>query len=86
MCPSTKEKIYDCDPKFYVTWFGTDAESRPLQSSGLAMSKFRQYSIGSLYNSTKSAFDGVITDIKNTFNDIANKTQEIIKKIQNNYS
>ena len=46
----------NCDPKFYITWFGTDSAGKQLKSSNLAMSRFRQYNIGSLYNSGKRCF------------------------------
>ena len=42
-----------CDPKFYITWFGTDKNGKQLKTTTLAMSKFRQYSISSLYSSVK---------------------------------
>ena len=44
----------NCDPKFYVTWFGTDADKRQLKTAGLAMSKFKHYSVSSLYSSIKN--------------------------------
>ena len=47
-----------CDPKFYITWFGTDGKNNQLKSSNLALSKFRKYSISSLYNSMKNIFTG----------------------------
>ena len=47
---------YDCDPSFYITWFGTDKNKRQLKTSNLAMSKFKRYSIKSLYNSVKNIF------------------------------
>ena len=34
----------NCDPKFYITWFGTDAKKNQLKSSNLALSKFKKYS------------------------------------------
>ncbi len=43
------------------------------------MSRFRQYSIGSLYNSAKDAFNKTIGDIVNTYNDVKTKTEDIIK-------
>ena len=46
----------ECDPKFYITWFGTDKNGNQLKSSNLAMSKFKKYSISSLYNSVKDIF------------------------------
>lgn len=45
-----------CDPKFYITWFGTDKNNNQLKSSNLALSKFKKYSIASLYQSMKDIF------------------------------
>ena len=47
----------NCDPKFYVTWFGTDKDKRQLKTAGLAMTKFKHYSVGSLYSSIKDVFN-----------------------------
>ena len=46
-----------CEPKFYITWFGTDKDKRQLKTAGLAMSKFKHYSISSLYSSVKKIFN-----------------------------
>jgi hypothetical protein len=45
------------------------------------MSRFRQYSIGSLYSSARDIFNKTITDITQTYDEIAKKTKEIIDKI-----
>jgi hypothetical protein len=45
------------------------------------MSRFREYSIGSLYNSAKDVFNKTITDVVNTYEEVASKTKEIIDKI-----
>ena len=45
-----------CDPKFYITWFGTDKNGNQLKSANLALSKFKQYSVNSLYDSVKNIF------------------------------
>ena len=47
----------NCDPKFYITWFGTDKDKRQLKTAGLAMTKFKHYSIGSLYSSVNGIFN-----------------------------
>ena len=44
------------DPKFYITWFGTDKHKRQMKSSNLAISKFKQYSVKDLYESVKDTF------------------------------
>lgn len=44
----------NCDPKFYITWFGTDKKGNQLKTANLAMSKFKKYSISSLYSSVKN--------------------------------
>ena len=46
----------NCDPKFYITWFGTDKNKRQLKTAGLAMTKFKHYSVSSLYSSVKKLF------------------------------
>lgn len=53
----SEEETLNCDPKFYVTWFGTDKDNRQMKSSNMAMSKFKHYSIGSLYDNLCKAFD-----------------------------
>ena len=57
-CPKevTEGNYTACEPKFYVTWFGSDVNGRQMKSSNLAMSKFKQYSIGSLVSSVKNIF------------------------------
>ena len=47
----------NCDPKFYITWFGTDKDKRQLKTAGLAMTKFKHYSVSSLYSSVKGIFN-----------------------------
>ena len=54
-CTST-EGQNSCDPKFYITWFGTDKDKRQLKTAGLAMTKFQHYSVSSLYSSIKDVF------------------------------
>ena len=54
-CTSTEEQN-SCDPKFYITWFGTDKDKRQLKTAGLAMTKFQHYSVSSLYSSIKDVF------------------------------
>ena len=55
-CESSSETNI-CDPKFYITWFGTDEDKRQLKTAGLAMSKFKHYSVSSLYSSVKKIFN-----------------------------
>jgi len=78
--------IFQCDPKFYITFWGTDKDNRPFQSAGLAMSRFRQYNVASLYTSAKSAFDVAIKEFTNTFNDISNKTNAILDDIKKTFT
>lgn len=61
-------------------WFGTDKDNKPLKSSNLSMSRFRQYTIGSLYNSAQDVFKQTVTTLINTYNDVATKVNEIINK------
>lgn len=58
--PSACGKDENCDPKFYITWFGSDKNNRQLKSAGLAMSKFKQYSLGPLINSVKDIYKKVV--------------------------
>ena len=45
------------EPKFYITWFGTDKNKRQLKTAGLAMTKFKPYiTSGSFYSSIKGLF------------------------------
>ena len=53
-CNSGNSKV--CDPIFYVTWFGTDKNKRQMKTAGLAMTKFKNYSVQSLYSSIKNIF------------------------------
>ena len=57
-CYETKDNCNNnkCDPKIYITWFCTDKNGNQLKSSNLALSKFKKYSISSLYNSVKNMF------------------------------
>ena len=44
-------------PKFYITWFGTDKDKRQLKTAGLAMTKFKPYIYsGSFYSAIKGLF------------------------------
>ena len=45
-----------CDPKFYITWFGTDKNGNQLKSSNLALSKFKKYSVDALFSSVEDIF------------------------------
>ena len=46
----------ELEPKFYITWFGSDKDKRQLKTAGLAMTKFKHYSVSSLYSSVKKLF------------------------------
>lgn len=78
MCSTTNSSSLDCDPKFYITWFGTDKDKRQLKSSNLAMSKFKQYSIGSLYNSAKDIFNSTIGTLKDAYKEIQTKVEDLM--------
>jgi hypothetical protein len=79
-CAADKNNIFNCDPKFYITWFGTDVDKKPLKSSNLSMSRFRQYAVGALYNSAKDAFNQTVQTLIDTYTDVATKVDEIIGK------
>jgi hypothetical protein len=81
-CSLSVDSVFNCDPKFYITWFGTDKDGSQLKSSNLAMSRFRQYAVGSLYNSAKDAFNTTMTTLKNTWEDVKKKTNEIISQFK----
>ena len=70
-----------CDPKFYITWFGTDKNKRQLQSSSLAMSKFKRYSTSSLYNSILDIFHESNEKMKEKFNDISLSIGKIFQNL-----
>ena len=57
-CKETYEDDSD-DPKFYITWFGTDKHKRQMKSSNLAISKFKQYSVKDLYESVKETIQNI---------------------------
>ena len=77
-CKNEQDSL-NCDPKFYVTWFGTDKDNRQMKSSNMAMSKFKHYSIESLYDNLCEGFD----DKKNKITNIT-EIQETVKKIVGN--
>jgi len=68
---SNSSQAFGCDPKFYVTWFGSDANNNQLQSSNLSLEKFRQYSIGSLYSAAVNVFNNTINDIVTTYQSVS---------------
>ncbi len=80
-----KNLAFSCDPKIYVTWFGTDAKGKPMSSSNLSFEKFRQYSIGSLYSSAVGVFNntlnqvvGMYDNVKNQVNSLVNTTRSLL--------
>ena len=46
----------DLEPKFYITWFGSDKDKRQLTTAGLAMTKFKPYISESFKTSIKDLF------------------------------
>jgi hypothetical protein len=44
------------DPKFFISWIGTDADGSHMLSHTKRLSRFTQYSIGSIYQSAKGLF------------------------------
>jgi hypothetical protein len=61
-----------------VTWFGTDADGKQLQSASLSMSRFRRYSVGSLFRSAKGIYNSTIEQVKDTYDDVVNKAGELV--------
>jgi len=45
------------------------------------MSRFRQYSIGSLYSSAKDVFNKTISEITKTYEVVKKEAEEIIKNL-----
>lgn len=80
LCKTSKNEAFKCDPKFYITWYGTDVKGRRFQSSGMAMSRFRQYSVGSLYRGTSLAFNSTIQTLQNNWNELAVSTSAIAEE------
>ena len=70
-----------CDPKFYITWFGTDKKKRQLQTSSLAMSKFKRYSTSSLFNSILDIFHKSNEFMKNKFIGISSAIDRIFNNL-----
>jgi hypothetical protein len=79
-CNKEKSSI-NCDPKFYITWFGTDKKNRQLKSSALAMSKFKRYSTSSLYKSIFNIFKDITEKIQEKWGDINKAINDILNKI-----
>jgi len=79
LCTLDANNAFNCDPKFYITWFGTDKNGKQFKSSNLSMSRFRQYAVGSLYNAAKDAFNSTMATLKNTWEDVKTTTDNIIK-------
>ena len=77
-CTNSKLTSFQCDPRFYVTWFGTDANGKQLKSSNLSMSRFRQYAVGSLYNSAKDAFNSTVLTLQNTWDLVVQTTNSVL--------
>lgn len=46
------------DPKFFISWIGTDSNEDHLLSHTKRLSRFSQYSVGSIYQSAK----GLVTN------------------------
>ena len=82
MCDSTSATTtFYCDPKFYVTWFGTDLKGNQLQSANLSMARFKAYSIGSLFNSAKGVFNSTMSTIQTTYSNVASKVTSLIADV-----
>lgn len=78
-CTTTNQsQAFNCDPKFYVTWFGTDVNGKPMSSSNLSFEKFRQYSIGSLYSSALGVFNNTVNQVVGAYNNVQNQVQSLV--------
>lgn len=54
-----------------------------MQSANLSMSRFRQYSIGSLFNSAKGAFNDTLTEIKKTYSEVEKAVTNFVDETVN---
>jgi hypothetical protein len=79
-CKNEQDSL-NCDPKFYVTWFGTDKDNRQMKSSNMAMSKFKHYSIGSLYDNLCEGFDNQKKKMDKNFKEINKTVNNIINNL-----
>ncbi|MCQ2817865.1 MAG: hypothetical protein MJ252_11425 [archaeon] len=87
MCKADKieEGFFDNDPKFYVTWFGTDKKGRQFKSSNLAFSKFKQYNTKSLYKAVGGSC-GIIDTNKIYDGIVARDVNDILTKLNNTFT
>jgi len=67
-CFNTNITATSCDPKVYVSWFGTDKNGYKLTSSGLRFSRFTQFSVTSLINDAQNVVDTSVADSKANYN------------------
>lgn len=52
----TKGTYTGSDPRFFISWIGTDASGNYMLSHTKRLSRFTQYSIGSVYNKVITTF------------------------------
>ncbi len=50
----------DCNPKFFIGWYGTDRNGQYLTSSGARSSRFRQYSVNSAFTAAYQSADASV--------------------------
>jgi hypothetical protein len=55
-CFSVGSNGVTIDPRFFVSWIGTDSSSDNCISYARRLSRFTQYSIGSIYSAAQSMF------------------------------
>ena len=66
---------YNCDPKIYVTFIGTDSNGNHMVSAGLRISRFRQYSISQMYTSAKNTWDSTYEQVDKKVTDFTGTSQ-----------
>jgi hypothetical protein len=54
-CYSSNANYKGADPKFFISWIGTDSAGNYMLSHTKRLSRFSQYSIGSIYSKAVSA-------------------------------
>eukprot|EP00331_Platyophrya_macrostoma_P031008 CAMPEP_0176436656 /NCGR_PEP_ID=MMETSP0127-20121128/18110_1 /TAXON_ID=938130 /ORGANISM="Platyophrya macrostoma, Strain WH" /LENGTH=296 /DNA_ID=CAMNT_0017820041 /DNA_START=213 /DNA_END=1104 /DNA_ORIENTATION=- len=64
-----------CDPKIYVSWLGTDSRGLRLESAGLRISNFVQYSISDVWASAGKIVNATYTPSQVSYCSVAGNCQ-----------
>ncbi len=71
-CFTSSNTTGSCDPQVYVAFVGTDSAGQSMESAGLRIAAFRQFSISSSYTSALAQFNSVKGQIQTNVNSIGN--------------